>query len=144
MTVVVADVIAFCRMFASFEREEICCGSVTQAQCVLLQTLSAGEWDVSSLAASARVTKGAMTRLVDGLEAKKLVRRDRADDDARRVLVTLTAEGKKEALRLARLTEQSVDAVLEHIPKADRADVVRSIHLLRVAAEQARARLDCC
>lgn len=42
MSSVVDDVVAFFRLFASFEREEICCGTVTRAQCVLLQTLSSG------------------------------------------------------------------------------------------------------
>jgi DNA-binding MarR family transcriptional regulator len=144
MTAVVDDVIAFCRMFASFEREEICCGSVTPAQCMVLQTLTAGEWDVSSLASQSRVTKGAMTRLVDGLEARKWVRRQRTDEDGRRVVVTLTTEGKREAKRLTKLTEQSVDAVLQAIPDRDRSEVVRSIRLLRVAAEKTRGQLDCC
>ena len=45
MSPVVEDVIAFCRMFSSFEREEVCCGTVSPAQCVLLQTLTEGEWD---------------------------------------------------------------------------------------------------
>lgn len=144
MTAVVDDVIAFCRMFASFEREEICCGSVTQAQCVVLQTLTEGRWDVSSLASHSRVTKGAMTRLVDGLEAREWVRRERTDEDARRVLVTLTAEGRREAKRLAKLTERSVDAVLKEIPDRDRSQVVQSIRLLRVAAEKTRSQLDCC
>jgi hypothetical protein len=61
------DIMVFYRMFSSFEREEICCGTVSPAQCVLLQTLMEGEWDVSSLATLSRVTRGAMTRLVDGL-----------------------------------------------------------------------------
>ena len=144
MTPVVEDVIAFYRMFASFEREEICCGSVTPAQCVVLQTLTEGEWDVSSLASHSRVTKGAMTRLVDGLEARHWVRRERTDDDARRVLVTLTPEGRREAKRLAKLTERSVGAVLEEIPERERSQVVRSIRLLRIAAEHTRSQLDCC
>jgi len=144
MTPVVEDVIAFYRMFASFEREEICCGSVTPAQCVVLQTLTEGEWDVSSLASHSRVTKGAMTRLVDGLEARDWVRRERTDDDARRVLVTLTPKGRREARRLAKLTERSVGAVLEEIPERERSEVVRSIRLLRIAAEHTRSQLDCC
>jgi len=144
MSSVVEDVIAFCRMFASFEREEICCGTVSPAQCVLLQTLMDGEWDVSGLAAEARVTKGAMTRLVDGLEGRGWVARERAEDDGRRVLVSLTGEGKKEAKRLYRLTEKSIATILERIPPAERAQAVRSIHLLREAAEQTRTQLDCC
>ncbi len=144
MSSVVEDVIAFCRMFTSFEREEVCCGTVSPAQCVLLQTLMDGEWDVSGLAAQARVTKGAMTRLVDGLEGRGWVARERAEDDGRRVLVSLTGEGKREAKRLFRLTEKSIATILERIPPAERDQAVRSIHLLREAAEQTRTQLDCC
>ncbi len=144
MSSVVDDIIAFYRMFASFEREEICCGTVSTAQCVLLQTLTEGEWDVSALAAHTRVTKGAMTRLVDGLEARGWVRRARAEDDARRVLVSLTSDGESEAKRLNELTVRSIATVFEKIPAHERDQVTRSIHLLRQAAEQTRAQLDCC
>ena len=144
MSSVIEDVIAFCRMFSSFEREEICCGTVSPAQCLLLQTLTEGEWDVSTLASQARVTKGAMTRLVDGLENRDWVTRDKAEDDARRVLVSLTSAGKKEATRLHRLTEKSIATILNRVPKSDRPQVIRSLSLLRTAAEQTRAHLDCC
>jgi DNA-binding MarR family transcriptional regulator len=144
MTSVANDVIAFCRMFSSFEREEICCGTVSSAQCVLLQTLLDGEWDVSGLAAHTRVTKGAMTRLVDGLEARGWVTRAKAEDDGRRVVVRLTASGQKEAKRLVVLTERSIATVFEQIPREEREKVVRSIRLLRIAAEETRNRFDCC
>jgi len=111
---------------------------------VLLQTLVEGEWDVSGLAARTRVTKGAMTRLVDGLEGRGWVRREKAEDDARRVLISLTASGKKEAKRLNELTERSIATLFERIPERDRKQVVRSIHLLRQAAEATRDQLDCC
>jgi len=144
MSSVVEDVIAFFRMFSSFEREEICCGTVSPAQCVLLQTLTDGQWDVSALAAQSRVTKGAMTRLVDGLEARGWVVRDKAKDDGRRVLVSLTGDGRKEAKRLHLLTENSIATIFERIPESERQQVIRSIHLLRKAAEQTRTQLDCC
>jgi len=144
MSSLVEDIIAFCRMFSSFEREEICCGTVSPAQCVLLQTLTEGEWDVSTLASHARVTKGAMTRLVDGLEKRSWVTRKKAEDDARRVLVSLTPDGKKEAKRLHRLTEKSIATILNRIPKPDRPQVIRSLNLLRTAADQTRTHLDCC
>jgi len=144
MSSLVEDIIAFCRMFSSFEREEICCGTVSPAQCVVLQTLTEGEWDVSALASHARVTKGAMTRLVDGLEKRGWVTREKAEDDGRRVLVSLTPDGKKEAKRLHRLTEQSITTILNRIPKSDRTQVIRSLNLLRTAAEQTRTHLDCC
>jgi DNA-binding MarR family transcriptional regulator len=144
MSSVVEDVIAFCRMFSSFEREEICCGTVSPAQCVLLQTLLDGEWDVSSLAAHTRVTKGAMTRLLDGLETRGWVTRAKAEEDARRVVIALTASGRKEAKRLGVLTARSISTVFERIPSEERDTVIRSIRLLRLAAEETRQRLDCC
>jgi len=144
MSSVVDDVIAFCRMFSSFEREQVCCGTMSPAQCVLLQTLTSGEWDVSALAAQSRVTKGAMTRLIDGLEKRGWVERVKDTDDGRRVLVSLTPDGVEEAKRLAQLTQQSVDIILARIPKSEREQAIRSIHLLRQAAEQTRTHLDCC
>ncbi len=141
---VIDDVIAFCRMFAVFEREEICCGTVTPAQCVLLQTLRSGEWDVSSLAAHTRVTKGAMTRLIDGLEKRGWVSRDQSNDDGRRFLVSLTADGTKESKRLVELTEKSIATILGRIPESERGRVIQSLHLLRQAAEDTRSELDCC
>lgn len=85
-----------------------------------------------------------MTRLIDGLEARGLVRRRRASDDGRRVLVELTDGGRTEATRLNRLTKRSVAALLERIPASDRDQVVHSVGLLRRAAEEARAEIDCC
>lgn len=144
MSTVVDDVIAFYRMFSSLEREEICCGTVTSAQCAVLQTLTEGEWDVSSLASQARVTKGAMTRLVDGMESRGWVTRKKAENDARRVLISLTGAGRKEARRLVGLTERSIATVFEEIPNEEHEAVKHCIHLLRRAVEQTRARLDCC
>lgn len=144
MSSVVDDVIAFCRMFSSFEREQVCCGTLSPAQCVLLQTLTTGEWDVSSLATQSRVTKGAMTRLIDGLEKRGWVERAKGADDGRRVVVSLTPDGDEEAKRLVRLTKKSVEIILDRIPDKEREQAIRSIHLLREAAERTRTQLDCC
>jgi DNA-binding MarR family transcriptional regulator len=144
MRSVAEDVITFYRMFSSLEREEICCGTVSPAQCVLLQTLAKEEWDVSSLAGHTRVTKGAMTKLVDGLEKRGWVKRKRDEKDARRVLISLTAGGKKEAKRLRCLTDQGIAKILDAIPESERPEVIHSIHLLAEAAERTRNQLDCC
>jgi len=56
----------------------------------------------------------------------------------------LTPEGREEAERLARLTQKSIDIILERIPQHERERAIRSIRLLRQAAEQTRAHLDCC
>lgn len=130
------DIVAFCRVFAMFEREMVCCGTVSVAQCVLLQTLREGPQDVSSLARELSVTNGAVTRLVDGLEKRDYVIRHRDADDRRRVHVTLTDAGEAEAQRLIDLTEQAIRSVLVHVP-ADRIDDVADVmKLLRRAMDQ--------
>ena len=144
MTTVVDDVVAFCRMFATLEREQVCCGTVTVAQCTVLQTLLAGTWDVSALASQSRVTKGAMTRLLDGLESRGFIERHQDPDDGRRWLIGLTAAGRKEARRLASSTENAVELVLSRLPKDMQKPAVEIVSNLRKAAEQVRDEIDCC
>ncbi|MBT8090302.1 MAG: MarR family transcriptional regulator [Gammaproteobacteria bacterium] len=139
-----ADVVAFYRMFAMMERDQVCCGTVTVAQCAVLQTLLEGTWDASALASHARVTKGAMTRLLDGLESRGFVERHQDPDDGRRWLIELTATGTKEAKRLAGITENAVALIMSRIPKDMRKPAVAMIAELRKAAEQVRDQIDCC
>ena len=144
MNTLVDDVVAFCRMFAMVERDQVCCGTVTVAQCVVLQTLLEGTWDASTLASHARVTKGAMTRLLDGLESRGFVERHQDPDDGRRWLIELTATGTKEAKRLAGMTENAVALIMSRMPKNMRKSAVTMIADLRKAAEEVRDQIDCC
>ena len=143
MSTLVDDVVAFCRMFAMVERDQVCCGTVTVAQCVVLQTLLEGTWDASTLASHARVTKGAMTRLLDGLESRGFVERHQDPDDGRRWLIELTATGTKEAKRLAGMTENAVALIMSRMPKDMRKPAVAMIADLRKAAEEVRDQIDC-
>ena len=138
----VPEVVAFCRLFATLERDLVCCGDVTVPQCVLLQTLREGVWDVSSLAAHMGVTKGATTRLVDGVESRGWLRRVQDQEDRRRFVIALTPDGEAMAERLSQETARIVEVVLGRIPARDRADVIKSMKLLRVAAEESRAEFE--
>ena len=144
MSTVVDDVVGFCRMFAMRARDQVCCGTVTVAQCVVLQTLREGTWDVSTLASHTRVTKGAMTRLLDGLESRGFVERHQDPDDGRRWLIQLTATGTKEARRLAGMTENAVALIVSRMPKDMRKPALAMIAELRRAAEEVRDQIDCC
>lgn len=140
-----SELIAICRIFGVFEREQVCCGTVTVPQCLVLQALREEERDINGLAELSHVTASAMTRLVDGLEKNGWVTRARGADDRRRIVVTLTKSGRAEAERLHLLTERSVEAVLNKIPKNKRAQVLESVQLVREALEGARDTLkNCC
>ncbi|MGB5332658.1 MAG: MarR family transcriptional regulator [Woeseiaceae bacterium] len=144
MSTLVDDVVAFCRMFAMLERDRVCCGTVTIAQCTVLQTLLDGTWDASTLAGQARVTKGAMTRLLDGLQSRGFVERQQDPNDGRRWLIELTTTGTKEAKRLAGMTENAVNLIMSRMPKDMRTPAVALIADLRKAAEEVRDQIDCC
>lgn len=144
MSTLVNDVVAFCRMLAMLERDQVCCGTVTMAQCMVLQTLLDGTWDASTLAGQARVTKGAMTRLLDGLESRGFVERHQDPNDGRRWLIELTASGTKEARRLAGMTENAVNLIMSRMPEDRRKPAAALIAELRKATEQVRDQLDCC
>jgi len=68
---------------------------ITAAQYVILVSLAeAGPGPTSVLCRSVSYDQGAMTRMIDRLEKKGLVRRARCADDRRRVNLELTPEGK--------------------------------------------------
>jgi DNA-binding MarR family transcriptional regulator len=68
---------------------------ITAAQFVILVSLALGEADsASGLCRGISYDPGAMTRMIDRLEQKGLIRRTQLPDDRRRVGLELTAEGK--------------------------------------------------
>ena len=67
---------------------------ITAAQYVVLVTLAEGPVDsASGLCKGVSYDPGAMTRMIDRLERKELVRRVRSPDDRRKINLELTAEG---------------------------------------------------
>ena len=68
---------------------------ISAAQFVILVALATGEADsAASLCRGISYDPGAMTRMIDRLEQKGLIRRTDHPDDRRRVGLELTAEGK--------------------------------------------------
>lgn len=141
-----AALIGICRQFGTYERDAICCGTVTVSQCVVLQSLLERSQILSELAAASGVSGSAMTRLVDGLERRGWTTRVRSTEDRRRVDVQLTDAGRAEAERLRDATKQAVALVMSRVPKAKHAAILEAMQLVGAAMESARAQLDggCC
>jgi DNA-binding MarR family transcriptional regulator len=144
MTPFTNDLVALCRRFGMFERDRICCGTVTVQQCVVLQALLVSPSEVRPLADSVGSSPSAMTRLVDGLVKRDWVERVRSDEDRRRVHVTLTPEGRVEAQRLQSMTDRSIETVLAAIPEEKREQVIESVALVREAIVKTTGELSCC
>jgi DNA-binding MarR family transcriptional regulator len=67
---------------------------------VLLMILTERGDTAAMLARGMECDTGSMTRMLDRLEAKGLIKRTRSQDDRRRVQLELTASGKKQADRI--------------------------------------------
>lgn len=138
------DLVALCRHFGVFERDRVCCGTVTVQQCIVLQALLDGPAEVLALAQAVGSSPSAMTRLVDGLAKRDWVERVRSDEDRRRVNVHLTDEGRAEAERLQNLTDSAMRAVMGRIPADKRDQVIESLGLVVAALDDARGAAGCC
>ncbi|MFZ5468292.1 MAG: MarR family winged helix-turn-helix transcriptional regulator [Myxococcota bacterium] len=115
----------------------------TPAQVHVLAWLgSDGPLPMSELARRLGITEKTMTGVVDRLERKKHVTRERDTQDRRVVRVRLTAQG----LKVARVTERHLLAALERLMSLlaapERADFLRVMHKLleRLAANPSTPR----
>ncbi len=107
------------------DRNEICCHGVSVAQCYALEALGeAGTLAMGELARLQRVSVSTMTRVVDGLVGRGLVRRWLDSEDRRVIRVRLTEQGR--AL-LEVITGELVArerAVLELLPPEHRESLI--------------------
>jgi DNA-binding MarR family transcriptional regulator len=113
--------------------------------------LDAGEYDVlaslrragapyalrpTELYLSLMISSGGLTARLDRLEDAGLIRRTRATDDARSVIVELTPAGKKKIEAAFRDDMEIENKMVQGLSERDRADLVR---LLRKLAQAMRA-----
>jgi DNA-binding MarR family transcriptional regulator len=100
-------------------------------QIIILYTLlEKEEATMTELSDSLKVTQGVVSRMVDRLEEKKLVERNREREDRRVVTVRLSLEGRRHALRMIDFHLDSLKKHLLEISGKDREvflDVLRSI-----------------
>lgn len=74
---------------------------------------------VAELARELQTDPGAMTRLLDRLEAKGLCRRERSTDDRRVVRIALTPEGNAAASRVPAVLAQVMNQTLSGFTRAE-------------------------
>lgn len=127
------------RVFGCIGPDDICCEGLTPRQSGILRVLVEREGArLSDLAIAAEITPSAMTRNLDKLERRALVRRVRgAHDDGRAAAVEITAEGRRLRARIDRMMSDRTAAIIAAIPAAQRAQVLSAIQLFNAALEQA-------
>lgn len=96
--------------------------ALTLSQFALLEVLSTREHArVAVLAEEAGVTPPTVTRILDALERRDVIRRERAPEDRRAVTVTLTDSGRELLERQQRWVRQRRAAFVQSLPEEQRA-----------------------
>ena len=92
---------------------------------VLLMILTERGETAAALARGMECDTGSMTRMLDRLEAKGLIKRTRSEDDRRRVQLELTQPGKKQAERIQKAIVKVLNRHLDGF-SADELDLFKS------------------
>lgn len=109
---------------------------ITLQQYNVLRILrGAGPEGIPTLSISERMIEEApgITRLLDRLEAKGLVRRQRCPEDRRQVLCWLTPAGQSILERLDGAVDEADDAVLGGLSAEEKAELVRLLDAIRAS-----------
>jgi DNA-binding MarR family transcriptional regulator len=106
------------KLFEALEKE-LAPYDITGAQYVILVGLANGIDSASGLCKGVSYDPGAMTRMIDRLERKGLVRRVRCPEDRRVVKVALTDEGKAVYPKLIASAAEVTNRNLEGFTKTE-------------------------
>ena len=121
----------FVRQYQFRNRNEICCYGITVSQCYLLDALSThGGLSMQELAGHLYLKISTVTRLVDALVRKNLVRRQKDAEDRRIVRVELTETGRRTSEKITEDLLVRQEEILSGMPEEVREEVVRAICML--------------
>lgn len=130
-------VVRFVRDFGLHQPDRTPCGQplpVSEAYAIS-ELARSGELRQVELVRRLRLRKSTTSRLVGQLVRRGWVERDGAPSDGRGVLLRVTDAGRAAAADIAKARSERFSLVLQGIPEAERADVLRSLELLVEAAD---------
>lgn len=117
--------------------------SITIPQFRTLVILSTrGPSKVATLAAILNVQPSTATRMVDRLVAAGLIDRKPNPESRRELIIELTARGRKVVTAVTAQRRKEIAAVVEHMPAADRAGLVRALTAFSAAGGEQQADTD--
>jgi DNA-binding MarR family transcriptional regulator len=131
------------RVFQLFERDQIKVYGFTSSQCYsLIEILKAESLTMNELSDKMNLDTSTMTRVIDKLVRDNLIKRERAEDDKRVVVVTLTEQGKEAALKLYSSVNEYYRRIISSIPDGKVEEVLSSVSVLLKAFGTANP--NCC
>lgn len=104
---------------------------LTVSQCITIKKLVDGVASVTDLARAAEVNPGAMTRLLDKLEARSLIARETDPNDRRALHIHLTDAGRAIWRDIDRCSQRVLDSAFTGIDDVQRREFVRLLEKVR-------------
>jgi DNA-binding MarR family transcriptional regulator len=144
---------AFRKVLRRFERihrilveDRDCCRGLTIAQChPLLEIDELGRTSLGDLASRLDLDPSTLSRTVENLVRQGLVQREPDSSDRRRVVLTLTAEGKRLVDDINAENDRFYDGILDRLP-AERRDIAVQFfdELVRAIGDAVETCPECC
>jgi DNA-binding MarR family transcriptional regulator len=124
------------------DRQEICCYGISVSQCYTLSALDEhGTMTMGELARQMQLTVSTMTRVVDQLVARELVRRWFDPEDRRVCCVELTKQGRSLLRKIRGELLETEKEILRKIKPEDRETLVFALRELLKAVDQWREKV---
>ena len=114
---------------------------LTLAQVRVLRRLAKQSHSLSQLGSELALAPPSITRLVDRLEARGLIARQRDDTDRRKVVATLTDEGRRLVSAIPFLEGTAIRAAVDRMSVSDRERIATALNEFNVAVRQAEEEL---
>lgn len=119
-------------MWTRMEEELAAAGhDLTMSQYVVLKVLAGGQAGVTDLARHAELNPGAMTRLLDKLEARGIVARSADPADRRALHIRLTEAGRKMWQDVSQCGQRVRERALAGLNDAEREHLLRLLEQVR-------------
>lgn len=112
------------------QRSQLSCGPVTVQQCYTLEALVDGSLPMNELADEVALHQSTLTRIVEKLEEKNLVTRQRSTDNLRKVEVSLTESGKHLYSEIDAMSNQMIGSILALVPEHEKESITRGLEVL--------------
>ncbi len=119
------------------QKEKYACCGLTLAQChCLVETGDLEKTTVNRLAESLKLDQSTVSRMVDGLVKEGYLERELAEEDRRKVEISLSAKGESSYKQVETMMGDYFEEITGRIPAGKREQVIESLELLLNAIKE--------
>jgi DNA-binding MarR family transcriptional regulator len=125
------------RLYLRLQRSCVAgCGDTSSTQCFILgEVYRSGPLTQADLGRRLALDKSWTSRAVEALVQEGLLVKESAQEDRRKVVISLSRAGKKRAEELDRALNGQAEGIINRVPQRQRPNIYESLRLLRDALQ---------